>query len=497
MRDPSQREGLSPVPSDLPVGAPDVLWRTPDAMGWPTSKGRAAAERSGHARMEGHPAQPALAEMTLEGAEHALAYAPFGAQVCDPVAMITGWPARAQTIEGTRRALLASLDSDVNVARALGRLEVPRRRIDRWLDAPVTARTEVGPSFGGVHPGWFRVQGERAVCLRCDRARADGWRAIDLAGLALDDAFDVDALRRAHGEGEARDTAFELACVSVWMREQVIGNVPILLERVRALAFPARSPEPDSVRVWIDGPGFVDPSIWAAPGEQVPSARARWLLANLDGIAVGGGTLRVRTEPPIHKPRRAPHREDRATRQRRLFSRWDEGIRVDDEGRVGATPEALAERIAEGARGVVIDGTAGVGALTIAYARQPAVTRVIAIDVDEERLAMARHNARIYGVAERIDFIQGDVAERIADLEADLLVLDPPWGGRDYDRSQVVAADLGIDLPKTIARFDGPVVLKLPRSFDPATLPGEGWALEALVDARGILKMLIARRGPK
>ena len=107
---------------------------------------------------------------------------------------------------------------------------------------------------------------------------------------------------------------------------------------------------------------------------------------------------------------------------------------------------------------------------------------------------MARHNAEIYGVEDRIELVRADIVERAGAIEADLLVLDPPWGGRGYDRERVAIEDLGLDLAKVLARFDGPVVLKLPRSFDPATLPGIGWALEALVDERGLLKMLIARR---
>lgn len=42
--------------------------------------------------------------------------------------------------------------------------------------------------------------------------------------------------------------------------------------------------------------------------------------------------------------------------------------------------------------------------------------------------------------------------------------------------------------------LDRPIVLKLPRSFDVATLP-PGFAIEPLIDARGVLKMLVARRG--
>ena len=34
--------------------------------------------------------------------------------------------------------------------------------------------------------------------------------------------------------------------------------------------------------------------------------------------------------------------------------------------------------------------------------------RVLAIDIDGEKVAMARHNARVYGVAHLIEFVVGD-----------------------------------------------------------------------------------------
>lgn len=476
--------------SDLPPGGPRELWWGRGAVAWSVSKGRMDAERRGWALLGAHPSRPAIVETPSDSG--VLAFEPFGARVDDPIALVTRWPGELHRAEGTRRELLASLDADVNVSRALGRLGVRRRVLDRWLDARVAIETERGISFGGVHPGWLRLQESRAVCLRCDRAREDGWRAVDLAGLALDPAFDLDALAHAHGRSEARDAALELAAVSVWTREHVIARDPRLARAVTAIL--DAPPEPDEVRVWIDAPPFVDVSAWCEPGAIVPSSRARWLLANVDGISAGGSRVRVRTEPAIRRPRRAPPREDRATRRKRLFSRWDEGIRADDEGLVGATPEALATRIAEGASGVVLDGTCGVGSLAIAYARQPGVTKVIALDLDAGRLAMARHNARIYGVSDRIDFVRGDVVERAGDIPADLLVLDPPWGGRGYDRDRVTLDELGLDVRAALERFRGPVVLKLPRSFDPSTLPGD-FDVEALIDDRGILKMLIARRG--
>ncbi|MGF1467871.1 MAG: methyltransferase, partial [Sandaracinaceae bacterium] len=249
---------------------------------------------------------------------------------------------------------------------------------------------------------------------------------------------------------------------------------------------------PPVARVWIEGPAFVDVTRWASPGEEVPAHRARWLLRNVDGLAVGGSRLTVRTDPPLRPGRGASRRGERSERRRALFSRWDEGVQVDDEGLLSLTPEALALEIARGARGVVIDGTAGVGGLTIAFARQPEVHRVVAVDRDRARLARAMHNARIYGVHAKVTAVPGDLLAHLGALRGDLLVVDPPWGGRGYDREHVGVEDLGLDLRSVLARWSGPMVLKLPRSFDVGQL--EGFRVSAAIDARGILKFLIARR---
>lgn len=56
---------------------------------------------------------------------------------------------------------------------------------------------------------------------------------------------------------------------------------------------------------------------------------------------------------------------------------------------------------------------------------------VIAIDIDPCKVEMARHNATIYGVADRIEFIVGDYL--LSDtLRADVVFLSPPWGGPGY-----------------------------------------------------------------
>jgi 16S rRNA G966 N2-methylase RsmD len=472
-----------------PPGAPLGVWSGRDVTAWCGAPARVRAEREGWARMERHPGRPALVECPDE---RVFALESLGAELADPVSVASSAPSRPVRLEGTRRELLARL-SDEGTARRLGRCvgdRLRRRDLDRWLDARVSVETDLGPSTGGLHPGWYRQQGGRSVVVRCDRAREEGFRALDLAGVALD-GRDLAPLRAAHGHGEARDAAFDVALAAVLARELAHGADAALEARLVELV--RARPEPDFVRVFIEGPRFLDPHAWEAPGASVDAARARWLLRNLDGLSVGGGRLRVRTEPPIRAGRGAPLREDRAERRRRLFSRWEQGIEVDDEGLLSATPEALALRIAHGARGVVLDGTCGVGALSIAYARQPEVERVIAVDLDPSRAQMARANARAYGVERRVEVVVGDIVELACRVRADLLVLDPPWGGREYDRERVGLAGLGLDVSAALERFAGPVVLKLPRSFDAEELPG--FRFEAMVDDRGVLKMLVARRG--
>jgi trimethylguanosine synthase len=71
---------------------------------------------------------------------------------------------------------------------------------------------------------------------------------------------------------------------------------------------------------------------------------------------------------------------------------------------------------------------------------------VIALDTSPTRLALARHNAQIYGVADRIEFILADYisfaeaysshnkTERVthSTRKIDVIFLSPPWGGPSY-----------------------------------------------------------------
>ncbi|KAH8310491.1 hypothetical protein KR044_001685 [Drosophila immigrans] len=119
-----------------------------------------------------------------------------------------------------------------------------------------------------------------------------------------------------------------------------------------------------------------------------------------------------------------------------LFSLFDRGIRLDDESWFSVTPEKIAKQIAlRLASDVIVDAFCGCGGNAIQFAKT--CRRVIAIDIDANKLVMAKHNAAIYGVADKIEFIHADFLQFASStrLRADVVFLSPPWGGPNYQKS--------------------------------------------------------------
>jgi hypothetical protein len=67
---------------------------------------------------------------------------------------------------------------------------------------------------------------------------------------------------------------------------------------------------------------------------------------------------------------------------------------------------------------------------------------------------MARHNAKLYGVAHKIDFICGDFFDVAGDLVADGVFLSPPWGGPLYKHCNTFDLHTQLEgLPVTMAQL--------------------------------------------
>ncbi|CAH2257418.1 jg15807 [Pararge aegeria aegeria] len=141
----------------------------------------------------------------------------------------------------------------------------------------------------------------------------------------------------------------------------------------------------------------------------------------------------LRDDPKMHKYWKKRHS---------LFHRFDEGIKLDRESWFSVTPENVARHIAtKYVYDVVVDAFCGAGGNTIQFAQTS--KKVIAIDIDPVKLEMAKHNAAVYGVADRIEFIEGDFFEIGPTLSADMVFLSPPWGGPKYSEILSLAQEEG------------------------------------------------------
>lgn len=238
---------------------------------------------------------------------------------------------------------------------------------------------------------------------------------------------------------------------------------------------PSREVRVDGVPTWVDAARLLGAGPWQADGAAwvaaLPTEAAADVDARLRGLSLAGRPVLVSVRPPLRRDdvRAARTRDARARRDTSPgFSR--PGARLDPEGRWSLTPEALALWLGRRARGRdVVDLGCGAGGNAIGFAR--AGCRVLAIERDAARLELARHNARVYGVADAIRFRQADADALWDELSGDLLWVDPPWGV-DWDRERVTALPLLAPAADAVARGRFSTLwAKVPPSFDPAALP--------------------------
>jgi trimethylguanosine synthase len=157
-------------------------------------------------------------------------------------------------------------------------------------------------------------------------------------------------------------------------------------------------------------------------------------------------------------------------RRYELFSRFDEGIRLDRDSLFSVKPELvsiqIASRIAERS---IVDGMCGAGGSAIGFARLG--KSVTAIDIDEKQLEMARHNASIYEVVDQITFVRADLRDYLSNNQVrGALYLDPPWGGPDYYKLRHFGFEQFeppvTDLIASCTSRGTPVAITVPKNFD-------------------------------
>ncbi|KOX78052.1 Trimethylguanosine synthase [Melipona quadrifasciata] len=170
----------------------------------------------------------------------------------------------------------------------------------------------------------------------------------------------------------------------------------------------------------------------------------------------------------------------------RLFSKFDQGIKLDRESWFSVTPEKIAEHIAQRCKcDTIIDAFCGAGGNAIQFAFT--CEKVLAIDIDPVKIELARNNARVYGVDDRIEFIVGDFLQLASKLIADVVFLSPPWGGPEYaknetfDLNNIMQPIGGVKLFNIARKITNHVAYFLPRNVDTmqlAILAGVGGGVE-------------------
>eukprot|EP00736_Rhodelphis_marinus_P010695 Rmarinus@m.22969 len=224
--------------------------------------------------------------------------------------------------------------------------------------------------------------------------------------------------------------------------------------------------------------------------ESDPEPHGHWVLGIVQGWASDGQVYRIRikdSELVEMVPRQLLRDADSGmqltkywAQRYRLFSKFDEGILLDDESWFSVTPEAIAKHTAErcataGAR-VIVDACVGPGGNAIQFAR--ACDLVVAFDIDQKKIDCARNNARVYDVAQKIEFVLGDFSQQICSVAGCVVFLSPPWGGPKYLKNDTfslydftVGDYDGVQLYYEVQRHVTPnIVYFLPRNTDATEL---------------------------
>ncbi|MCI0517728.1 MAG: peptide chain release factor N(5)-glutamine methyltransferase [Woeseiaceae bacterium] len=161
----------------------------------------------------------------------------------------------------------------------------------------------------------------------------------------------------------------------------------------------------------------------------------------------------------------------------------------------------------------ILDLGTGSGAIALAIARERPLCEVVATDLSEDALAIARQNARQLDVP-NVAFACGDWVDPVKGQRFDLIVSNPPYVAeadetlallRHEPRSALCAGNDGLDAIRRIAQTAGEVLAddgrlllehgSMQREAVAAELQRTGWSqVECFNDHGGLPRVTVARK---
>ena len=277
---------------------------------------------------------------------------------------------------------------------------------EQVLNSELTLALHTGPTHNALTPKRVREQG--FICWRY--AAPNGTRGTDMAPFVEPDGYPLDVQLHILKWAWFNDAPKALRCL------EHLHPHASQSETVTVLNI---SHHPSLKRRWVER--MLGCTIGSQPRHQVARALYRAKKLNLCGQAIG-----IETDMEVTPKKDSNFFLPRSRNNTQLFSKWHEGIQLDEEGRYSLTPEHHALTIAKHIEApIVYDAFSGCGGNTIAFARQGHIGVVISNELNHTRSNMCQHNAKLYGVTDTVTFTSHDALQHFP--EAPFVFVDPPW----------------------------------------------------------------------
>lgn len=167
-------------------------------------------------------------------------------------------------------------------------------------------------------------------------------------------------------------------------------------------------------------------------------------------------------------------------KKRKKGQRFSKNAYTNEQSSFISNPEYVAKHVVDtildfGDFKSAVELCSCVGSTCIQLAKR--FDKVVGIDIDQDRVDMARKNAKLYEV-DNVQFIRGDVLDinLLKSIDAEIALLDPGWATRPMDRSSHVS-DIDSTQPSLRKMFNlasqhitKNIVTRIPATFTCDTL---------------------------